>query len=183
MNMYKTSGAAVVFAAFVYASSVLAGGNHSHSQHQHENQLKNETPIDIGHLGSQEKVQRTLKIVMYDNYYEPSKIAVNPGETILFQLENRGKLLHEFSLATPAMHIAHQPHMAEMLKNGSITTKRINHEKLHGGMSHDDPNSVLLEPGETAELIWTFPVGGTLEFACNLPGHYQTGMAGDVTFQ
>jgi len=50
-----------------------------------------------------------------------------------------------------------------------------------GGMKHDDPNSVLVEPGKTAELTWTFSKAGALEFACNIPGHYQAGMVGKLT--
>ena len=48
------------------------------------------------------------------------------------------------------------------------------------GMKHDDPNSVLVEPGKTAELTWTFTRADNLEFACNVPGHYQAGMVGKV---
>jgi uncharacterized cupredoxin-like copper-binding protein len=48
-------------------------------------------------------------------------------------------------------------------------------------MSHDDPNSVLVEPGKTAELVWTFDTDATLEFACNVPGHYEAGMVGPIT--
>jgi uncharacterized cupredoxin-like copper-binding protein len=50
-------------------------------------------------------------------------------------------------------------------------------------MKHDDPNSVLLEPGESKEIVWTFPEKADVEFACNVPGHYQSGMYGDVNFK
>jgi uncharacterized cupredoxin-like copper-binding protein len=33
--------------------------------------------------------------------------------------------------------------------------------------------------GKSAEVVWTFPAEGALEFACNVPGHYAAGMAGD----
>ena len=46
---------------------------------------------------------------------------------------------------------------------------------------HHDGNSVLVEPGKTAELTWTFGTATELEFACNIPGHYQSGMVGKVT--
>ena len=51
-----------------------------------------------------------------------------------------------------------------------------------GVMAHDDPNSVLVEPGAVEELIWTFSSATELEFACNVPGHYQAGMFGRVQF-
>jgi uncharacterized cupredoxin-like copper-binding protein len=50
----------------------------------------------------------------------------------------------------------------------------------HGAMKHDAPNSVLVEPGKTAELTWTFTKVSDLQFACNIPGHYQAGMVGKV---
>jgi len=58
----------------------------------------------------------------------------------------------------------------------------MDHSQMGGKMpmKHDDPNSVLLEPGETKELVWTFPKEATLEFACNIPGHYQAGMVGHI---
>ena len=49
-------------------------------------------------------------------------------------------------------------------------------------MKHDDPNSVLVEPGKTAELVWKFTQPTELEFACNIPGHYESGMAGPINF-
>jgi uncharacterized cupredoxin-like copper-binding protein len=50
-------------------------------------------------------------------------------------------------------------------------------------MKHDDPNSVLLEPGQRQEVIWKFSDNSNIEFACNVPGHYQAGMYGDVKVQ
>jgi len=51
------------------------------------------------------------------------------------------------------------------------------------GMMHDDPNSVLLEPGKTGEVIWTFSEVTEVGFACNVPGHRNAGMVGKVVFQ
>jgi uncharacterized cupredoxin-like copper-binding protein len=55
----------------------------------------------------------------------------------------------------------------------------------HGGvpMTHEGPNTVLVAPGKTAELTWRFGEPAELEFACNLPGHYEAGMAGPVSFE
>ena len=71
---------------------------------------------------------------------------------------------------------------ALMMEHGVLEPDRINHDKMKmGGMMHKDPNSVLLEPGKSAEIIWTFPKAKTkLEFACNVPGHYEAGMVGPV---
>ena len=86
------------------------------------------------------------------------------------------------------MHKAHQKEMIMMMEHGMIEADRINHDRMKmdmgGGhkMGHDDPNSVLLEPGKSAEVIWKFSKAGELEFACNLPGHYDSGMVGNFRF-
>ncbi|MNL78605.1 hypothetical protein D3C87_2050360 [compost metagenome] len=62
--------------------------------------------------------------------------------------------------------------------------KEMDHGSMPGmdhAMKHDDPNSVLVEPGKTAELTWIFTKATRLEFACNIPGHYQAGMVGQLT--
>ena len=52
-------------------------------------------------------------------------------------------------------------------------------------MRHEnDPAAVTLAPGETKEVIWKFskPIRGQLEFACQIPGHYDAGMTSKVAF-
>ncbi len=47
-----------------------------------------------------------------------------------------------------------------------------------GEMDHDHPNSVMVQPGRTKELIWHFAEVDQVRFGCNVPGHYQAGMHG-----
>ena len=42
------------------------------------------------------------------------------------------------------------------------------------------PQSLQFKEGETAEIVWTFPAHAALEFACNVPGHYDSGMVGKI---
>ena len=136
---------------------------------------------------------RTVPVVMGDNFYEPETIPVKAGETVRFVIKNTGEFLHEFNIGTAAMHAAHQKEMAMMVEHGMLTAtgvdeKKMNmdHSKMPGmghSMKHDDPNSVLVEPGKTKELTWKFTKDAALEFACNMPGHYESGMVGKVNFQ
>jgi uncharacterized cupredoxin-like copper-binding protein len=77
--------------------------------------------------------------------------------------------------------------MLQMQENGMLTPtgmKEMDHSAMAGmghAMQHDDPNSVLVAPGKTAELTWTFTKATNIEFACNIPGHYQAGMVGKLT--
>ena len=141
-----------------------------------------------GEPGKASDAGRSITVQMYDNYYEPESIEVKPGETVRFVVENKGNLVHEFNIGTPAMHESHQKEMMMMVEHGVIQGGKLNRDMMEmdmgNGMSmkHDDPNSVLLEPGESKEVVWTFSETGAIEFACNVPGHYQAGMYGDVNF-
>ena len=130
---------------------------------------------------------RTVEINMTDIAFAPTSLDVKAGETVRFVLVNKGQLLHEFNLGDAAMHAAHQKEMLQMQASGMLTSTgmgKMDHSAMgHGAMKHDDPNSVLVEPGKTAELTWTFTQATGLEFACNLPGHYQAGMVGKLTVE
>ena len=145
--------------------------------------------FDFGQPGKASAVTRTVEIVMRDIAFEPETVTVKAGETIRFVLKNEGQLLHEFNIGTAAMHAAHQKEMAEMMDHGMITPTGMDHKMMgmdHGSgrapMRHDDPNTALVEPGKTAELVWTFTRDAELEFACNIPGHYEAGMVGKFRF-
>jgi len=38
----------------------------------------------------------------------------------------------------------------------------------------------LLEPNQSAEIIWKFNMNSDLEAACNVPGHYEAGMVAKI---
>ena len=146
---------------------------------------------EIGHPAAAASATRTVNIEMTDLAFSPKTLEVKAGETVRFVLVNKGQLLHEFNLGDAAMHAEHQKDMLKMQQSGAMTTTGMHHAGMdHGamgqgsmpmaGMTHDDPNSVLVEPGKTAELTWTFSGTRDLEFACNVPGHYQAGMVGTL---
>ncbi|MGE8188001.1 cupredoxin domain-containing protein [Pseudomonas sp. NPDC086278] len=143
--------------------------------------------FDFGQPAPAAKAGRTVEVVMGDMSFTPKAIDIKAGETVRFLLVNKGRLLHEFNLGDAAMHARHQQEMLEMQQSGLLTPtgmKAMDHAAMAGmdhGMKHDDPNSVLVEPGKTAELTWTFTKATSLEFACNIPGHYQAGMVGKLT--
>lgn len=131
----------------------------------------------IGEPGKASRADRTITITIGDSFYEPPSLTVKQGETVRFVLVNQGELLHEFNIGTAAMHAKHQEEMATMVDHGMLTPTEY---KDMPGMSHDDPNSVLIGPGQTAELVWEFSTDAKLDFACNVPGHYEAGMVGPI---
>ena len=147
------------------------------------------TKMAIGAPGKSSDATRTIEIKMFDNYYKPKEISVNSGETVRFIVKNVGEFVHEFNIATTEMHAAHQKEMLLMVDHGALEATKINHAmikmNMSGGknMEHNDPNSVLLEPGKSGEVVWKFTEAIALEFACNVPGHYDSGMMGQVRFK
>ena len=140
----------------------------------------------IGESGKLSEVNRTIEIKMYDNYYEPKEINIKKGETIKFIVYNYGELVHEFNIATKEMHIKHQPEMMKMVEHQILLADKIDKKKMKEmakkdhSMGHSHSNSVLLEPNQSAELIWKFSTDINLEAACNVPGHYQSGMVAKI---
>ncbi|GGD28887.1 cupredoxin domain-containing protein [Sinisalibacter lacisalsi] len=134
----------------------------------------------IGEPGDTAQVDRTITVEMDEMEFSPETIEVQPGETIGFEVVNVGRMVHEFNIGTSETWNGHRDEMRTMMREGMMTAQRLDHSRmLEAGMMHDDANAALLEPGETGQVIWTFPEGGEIGFACNVPGHREAGMEGD----
>jgi uncharacterized cupredoxin-like copper-binding protein len=137
--------------------------------------------MKIGKKGKQEDVTRIIKVLMYDNYFEPSSFNVQSGETIKFEVENVGELVHEFNIANQTMHKDHQSEMQKLVEMEIILADSIDKmSMMDKSMAHSHANSVLLEPKESKDLIWKFENASNIEIACNVPGHYDVGMIAKV---
>ncbi len=126
-----------------------------------------EMMMDYGRPGSADEVDRTINIAMRETddgamLFEPNEFSFKQGETIRFNVTNKGELEHEFVIDTMKGNAKHKKAMAMM------------------NMEHDDPNSVRLDPGKSGEVIWKFANTGNFEFACLIPGHYESGMHGPI---
>ncbi|MCK0102125.1 cupredoxin family protein [Pseudohalocynthiibacter sp. F2068] len=154
-------------------SAVLAGGSHSDG-HGHGDMMTDGDAdhhaemMEIGRPSDPENVTRVIEIKMMetedgDMIFEPTVLEITQGETIKFAIENIGEQEHEFVMDTMASVAEHKALMEEF-----------------PFMEHDDPNAVRLLPGEKAEIIWSFVNDGGFEFACLIPGHYESGMHGPL---
>ena len=145
--------------------------------------------MKIGSKGNESDISRVIKVIMYDNYYEPSSFQINAGETIKFEVENAGELVHEFNIANKMMHMKHQPEMEKMVENEILFADSIDKDKMKKmakmdkSMGHSHSNSVLLEPKQKGNIIWRFDNAVNIEVACNVPGHYQAGMIAKVNIK
>jgi len=145
--------------------------------------------MKIGSKGNEKDISRIIKVIMYDNYYEPSSFQINAGETIKFEVKNAGELVHEFNIANKMMHMKHQPEMERMVENEILFADSIDKNKMKKmakmdkSMGHSHSNSVLLEPKQNGDIIWKFDNAVNIEVACNVPGHYQAGMIAKVNIK
>ena len=140
----------------------------------------------IGEKGDPAEVVKVIKVKMYDNYYEPSEFKIKKNQTIKFVVYNHGEFVHEFNIATKEMHLKHQLEMMKMVENEILLADIIDKKKMKefskkdNSMNHSHSNSVLIEPNESAEIIWKFNTEAELEAACNVPGHYEVGMIAKI---
>lgn len=150
----------ILTAALVALSAPLhAAGNHDGG---HDGEMA------IGQPGDPSQVDRTVEVSMVETedaemLFEPRDLSFEAGETVRFVITNTGMLEHEFVLDTTE-EIAEHKEMMERFPE----------------MEHDDPNALRLKPGESGEIVWTFADDGTFEYACLIPGHYESGMHGPL---
>lgn len=157
--------AAVAIWATAPAWSAAGAPGHSHGSDakqgtQHGDHATGGTATD-GSAGKAADVSRTVRIEARDTAYNVKQVQVRAGETLKFVVENKGKLPHEFAIASAEENEAHRKMMQQM-----------------PDMVHEEPNMVTLKPGETKEVIWKFGKDTNVEFSCNIPGHAEQGMKG-----
>ena len=95
-------------------------------------------------------------------------------------------MVHEYNIGTKEMHIKHQPEMQKLIDHEIITFDKIDKKKMKEmskkdhSLAHSHSNSIMLEPKTQGEIIWKFSKDIELEMACNIPGHYESGMVGKI---
>jgi uncharacterized cupredoxin-like copper-binding protein len=108
--------------------------------------------------------ERTVVVTMHHSRFQPALVRVAPGERVRFVLRNTDPIDHEFILGDAGVQARHEQ----------------GRQRRHHG---DVPGERSVPAGQEAATTYAFPAaadGGTLEFACHLPGHYAYGMHGTV---
>lgn len=150
-------------ALLISASAAFGHGNADHARSS-----ANPAPAEQqawGIAGDAKAVQRTVTLRMTDDMrFTPDHITVKQGETLRLRVENKGQILHEVVLGTPATL---EEHAQMMVKFPT--------------MEHDEPYMAHVAPRTTGELLWQFNRPGSFDFACLIAGHFQAGMRGTIT--
>lgn len=130
-----------------------------------------------GRGGDPAKVTRTVEVVAIENAFSLKALDVRDGETVRFIVRNDGMEPHELTIGTVAEHAEHRKLMKAMME--------LQKKGGHAGHSMADmahAGGVWVEPGKTGSFVWIFARTANLEFACNIPGHYEDGMKGPIRF-
>lgn len=188
-NFTRRTGTAVFALMIGFPAALQAAGEHEKS---------------YGHAGTPDEVDRTIQVQAQGMRFSHERIPVKPGQTVRFVVTNTGETQHEFTVGPPSVQKSHRAEMREMMgsAHGENGHNGGGHQggdhqggghnggdEHHGGEAgssghasassgHGHANSVMVQPGETKELIWHFAQVDNVRFGCNVPGHYQAGMHG-----
>ncbi len=134
---------------------------------------------------SDEDIDRTIHVEAGEMWFDSERLDIAPGETIKFEIANTGNLAHEFVIGDAEAQEAHREMMQEMSGgHGDGGHGKHGGHDMAGGEHGGSMPAVSIAPGETAELVWTAPENvDSLEYACNIPGHYEAGMFGNFDVQ
>lgn len=137
-------------------------------------------PMSGGKMGDARKVTRVIEVVATDNAFSLKSLEVKDGETVRFVVRNDGLDPHELLIGTRAEHAEHLKMMRAMMEQQKKQGGQSGHAHAAPMMQH--ASGVMVAPGRTESFVWTFARTADLEFACDIPGHYEDGMRGPITF-
>lgn len=147
------------FAISTVAAAMLAMASTAGASGTHDG-------YDFGEPGKAADVTQTVDVTAVDENGEMrflhAPLNIKQGDVVKFVVTNKGAIDHEFSVGDSPSQRAHALMM----------------EKMPDMQHENDATAISLAPGETKELIWAFskPIKGSIELACQMPGHYQAGM-------
>ena len=148
----------------LFISTTAAFGHESMPHHTAKVPAAREQK-DWGIAGDAKAVRRTITLRMGDDMrFTPRHIEIQEGETVRLRAENRGKVLHEIVLGT----------QAELDRHAQMMQK-------FPDMEHDAPDMAHVRAGQRGEIVWQFNRPWSFDFACLIPGHYESGMTGTIT--
>ncbi|NYT75297.1 copper-binding protein [Halomonas sp. QX-2] len=126
-------------------------------------------------------VDRTISLEAGDMWFDPEELELAAGEVVKFEITNTGNLEHEFVIGSKEAQEEHRQMMLNMANGGGHDMSNMSHGGGHD-MASMDMTGVTIAPGETGTLLWSVPDNvNELEYACNIPGHYESGMYGNFS--
>ena len=175
-------------ASLLTAPVLAAGEGHEHEQGatsemsddmatmHREMEMKMAETAAFGMKGDPAQAARTVNVEATEMQFDLTKLSVAVGETVRFVIRNLGEQPHEFTIGDAAYQENARAIMAHMSEMG-MDMMAPQHLAMHVATG----NTVVVSPGETKEIVWTFTKPGTFEFSCNFVGHAEVGMQGTIS--
>lgn len=117
----------------------------------------------------------TVEIDMVDIGYEPDAVDVSTGETVRFVFTNEGDVNHDAFIGDEAAQDAHEDEM-RAAEDGDDEMGDMGGDAEDEGEMGGEEDAIVVEPGDTGELTYTFDEPGELLIGCHESGHYAAGM-------
>jgi uncharacterized cupredoxin-like copper-binding protein len=118
---------------------------------------------------------RAVTVIMRDYRFDPTPVPLVVGETVRFTILNAGLVPHEFTLGDATVQAAWARADAAATPPAPLATAPpASAPPRTGGLR------VVLDSGEQTVVEYVVPRGEELLLLCNLPGHVERGMVGEV---
>ncbi|WP_061016746.1 copper-resistant cuproprotein CopI [Vibrio splendidus] len=155
--------------------SMMKNGEMDHSNMDHSmmkdgkmdhSMMNMEGMSEVGMPATGAKPDKVVHVLLNDDMKITfkNKVDIEPNDVVQFVVMNTGKIDHEFSIGSASEQLEHR----EMMKN-------------MGNYAHDSGSTVTVKPGKAKQMLWHFHGDNQVEFACNIPGHAEAGMAKSIT--
>ncbi len=154
--------AAAAAAVLLAACGGDAGDQPEAHDHDHSHDGAAAEGFAFGSPGDPGEATQTIEVTAQKPFrFDPEDLEVGAGETVTFVVSNEDDIVHEFVLGDRGYQDAHE-------------------EEMSSGAMHHEGNAVMVAPGDTQELTWTFPADGEVLYGCHVAGHYDQGMVGTI---
>ncbi|MCG9546326.1 copper-binding protein [Vibrio sp. Isolate33] len=147
--------------------SMMKDGKMDHSMMMNmDGMMDMEGMSEVGMPAQGAKPDKVVHVLLSDDMKITfkNKVDIEPNDVVQFVVMNTGKIDHEFSIGSPAEQLEHREMMKKM-----------------GNHHHDSGSTVTVKPGKAKQMLWHFHGDNHVEFACNIPGHAEAGMAKSIT--
>jgi len=153
--------------AFSLVAAFASGGAFGHGGHLGAHAFGasgDPRAVSFGRPGDPAKVSRAIAVEMDDRECRLQKeIRIRQGDTVRFDVRNRGTRVHELVLGTSHELKAH----AEAAAESPVA-------------EHEEPYILHVEPGKSRSLVWRFTRVDLLGYGCLIHGSGQTAMSGRI---
>lgn len=153
--------------AFSLAAAFASGGALGHGGHlgTHAYGASGDPrAVSFGQPGDPAKVSRAIAVEMDDRACRLQKeIRIRQGDTLRFDVRNKGTRVHELVLGTSHELKSHAVAAAESPE-----------------AEHEEPYILHVEPGKRRSLVWRFTRVDLLGYGCLIHGSGRTAMSGRI---